>query len=247
MLFDRARRTNDDDELSPLRHVALPVGIYGKIAPIVCRTCAYRAHAATQGMLEDRRMPDSCSNVQDLPLIPVRQRTALVVPLALGIFVCDLASKWLVFRACGAIINLAGPHADYERVIDVIPGCFDLQCVMNPGAFSGWFGGWYWFLIVVSLVALAVIGAYVLRGRVHSRLFLVSLACIAGGTAGNLYDRIFYAGVRDFFHLYVSVGARTWTWPNFNIADMAICVGVGLWILLEFAVSRARRPPPRTH
>ncbi len=190
---------------------------------------------------KETRMSHARPVAEDVPLIPVSQRTALAVPLALGIFAADLTSKWLVFRACDARIDPAGPHADYARVIDVIPGFFDLQCVMNPGAFSGWFGGWYWFLIAVSIAALIAIGAYILKGRVHRRLFLVSLACIAGGTAGNLYDRALYAGVRDFFHFFLTIGGKTWTWPNFNIADSAICVGVGLWILLELTMSRARR------
>lgn len=187
-------------------------------------------------------MPHQTSTDRNAPLSPT-QKAALFVPLALGVFVFDLLSKWVVFRAAGArvIARADGPYADADRVIDVIPGFFDLQCVMNAGAFSGWFRGWYWFLIIVSVAALAAIAAYVLYGRMHRRLFAAALACIAGGTAGNLYDRIVYAAVRDFFHAYISIGGRTWTWPNFNIADAAICTGVGLWIVLEFATSRARR------
>jgi signal peptidase II len=191
-------------------------------------------------------MPEPRANVEEAPLVPVRQRALVVVPLALGIFALDLATKWLVFRVCGAHIETAGPHAVYERVLDVIPGCFDLQCVMNPGAFSGWFFGMHGFLSLVSIAALAVIGLYVLKGRVRRRLFLVSLACIAGGTAGNLYDRILYAGVRDFLHFFVALGGKTYTWPNFNLADMAICTGVGLWVLCELTAGRgADAKPPR--
>ncbi len=191
---------------------------------------------------ENRRMPDT-RPIDSGSALPARQKAALFVPLALSLFVLDLAGKWVVFRAAGArIIRRAdGPYVDADRVIDVIPGFFDLQCVMNAGAFSGWFRGWYWFLIIVSVAALAGIIAYVLYGRVHSRLLVAALACIAGGTAGNLYDRVVYAAVRDFFHAYVSIGGRTLTWPNFNVADAAICTGVGLWIVLELATSRAPR------
>ena len=187
-------------------------------------------------------MPDQTSKDRS-PLLSATQKAAIFVPLAVGVFALDLASKLVVFRAADACIirGSDGPYADAARVIPVIPGFFDLQCVLNAGAFSGWFRGWYWFLIIVSVAALAAITAYVLYGPVHGRLFAAALACIAGGTAGNLYDRIAYGAVRDFFHAYVTIGGRTWTWQNFNVADAAICAGAGLWITLEFALSRGRR------
>lgn len=59
-------------------------------------------------------------------------------------------------------------------------------------------------------------------------------ALFVGGAIGNLIDRIFIGQVIDFFDFRI--------WPIFNVADIAICVGVGLiiWniIMTEFLNSR---------
>lgn len=166
--------------------------------------------------------------------IPRSRRLALFFPVVVGIVAADLVSKRLIFSAAGAEIR-----DGVVRVADtirIIPGFFELQCVMNQGAFSGWFAGWFWFLIVVSIAALGAIAGYVAFGRIRSWSFLVSLSLIASGTAGNLYDRCVFGAVRDFFRFFIQ-GTKL-TWPNFNVADMSICAGVGLWILVEFRAGR---------
>ena len=58
------------------------------------------------------------------------------------------------------------------------------------------------------------------------------LGLIWGGTCGNLYDRAVHGYVRDFVKWFLEWGGRQHVWPNFNVADSAICVGVGLLVLL---------------
>ncbi len=172
--------------------------------------------------------------------LSMKERCILLLLPAFGILLVDLASKEIVFRAAGAVIRQG--RVVSAHVIKVIPGFFQLQCVMNPGAFSGWFAGWYWFLVVISIAALIAIGAYVFLGRPTGPLFLFCLGCIAGGTAGNLYDRLVYGAVRDFFRFFIRLpGGKELTWPNFNVADASICIGVGLWIFLEFYVGRKQQ------
>ena len=48
------------------------------------------------------------------------------------------------------------------------------------------------------------------------------------GAIGNLVDRIRYGYVIDFIDFYVTRGANEHHWPTFNVADVWICVGVGL-------------------
>ena len=50
---------------------------------------------------------------------------------------------------------------------------------------------------------------------------------IAGGAVGNLIDRLRFGAVIDFLDFYV----KTYHWPAFNVADSAITVGVGLFLL----------------
>ena len=54
----------------------------------------------------------------------------------------------------------------------------------------------------------------------ESRLVQLGIALFAGGALGNLIDRIRIGLVIDFFDLRI--------WPIFNVADIAICLGVGL-------------------
>lgn len=174
------------------------------------------------------------------PALSHWERLLILIPLVSGLVAADLASKAAVFSAAGA--HVADGRVSDQRVIEIIPGFFELQCVMNPGAFSGWFGGWSGFLAVVSVAALAAIAIYFAFGNLTSRLFAASLSFIAGGTAGNLYDRLLYGAVRDFFHFYIPRGGgRALSWPNFNVADMSICIGVGLWILLELVAGKRAR------
>jgi signal peptidase II len=56
-----------------------------------------------------------------------------------------------------------------------------------------------------------------------------SLVLILSGAVGNMYDRIFYGYVIDFLDMYYG----GYHWPAFNIADMSISTGVGLWLLVE--------------
>lgn len=179
-------------------------------------------------------------------VLPRSTRFRLLAAIILPVVTLDLLSKWIVFHTTQARIELVHsiPRVVTQQEIQVIPAFFDLQCVMNPGAFRGWFGGWSWLLIAISAVALATIITYTAVGYISRRTFIASLACIAAGTAGNLYDRIVYGAVRDFLHFYIHLGGRQWSWPNFNIADMAICTGVGLWMLV--ALTEDRPPTPRS-
>jgi signal peptidase II len=56
------------------------------------------------------------------------------------------------------------------------------------------------------------------------------LALVIGGAAGNVYDRLTLGYVVDFISLHY----QDLYWPAFNVADSAICLGVGLLILDSF-------------
>ena len=56
---------------------------------------------------------------------------------------------------------------------------------------------------------------------------------ILGGAIGNLYDRVQYDAVRDFIEVWFG-DLKGWHWPTFNVADIALVVGIGLLILRSF-------------
>lgn len=89
--------------------------------------------------------------------------------------------------------------------------------------------------IIIIFITAFVIGfiLYYLfrRAAEYERL---PLAFIAGGALGNLIDRVRFGAVVDFLDFHIG-GAH---WPAFNVADVFICLGVGLYILNWFLARR---------
>ncbi len=117
--------------------------------------------------------------------------------------------------------------------IEVIEGFFYITHVRNPGAAFGmlsnadasWRVG---FFIGVSILASVLVISFYRSLDSDDRYSAASLALIFSGAVGNLIDRIRYHEVIDFLHF------RLWhnySWPDFNVADSCIVVGVGLLIL----------------
>lgn len=109
---------------------------------------------------------------------------------------------------------------------------FNLVLAHNKGAafsFLAAEGGWQRYLFTGIAIAAAVFIIYLLKRHAGQRLFCWALAMILGGAIGNLIDRVLYGHVIDFLDFYVG----KWHWPAFNVADMAIVGGAGLFILDE--------------
>ncbi len=119
----------------------------------------------------------------------------------------------------------------YQRV-EVIHGFFDLTHVRNTGGAFGIFGGEKGGLgsilfVVISLVAIGAIVFLFFRIKESEKTLAVAFSFILSGAVGNLIDRLRYGEVVDFldFHLW------GYHWPAFNVADSAICIGIGLMAL----------------
>ncbi len=116
--------------------------------------------------------------------------------------------------------------------IELIPNFLNLTYIHNRGAVFGLGSSvtspyLSWGLSILSLVSLAVILVYFLRLETRNPRMFVGLALVLGGAVGNLYDRLRHGYVIDFIDMH-------WFdrhWPFFNIADMSICIGVGLLLL----------------
>lgn len=113
-----------------------------------------------------------------------------------------------------------------ESVV-VVENIFHWTYVLNSGAAFGILSGGRWILILIALsVGLAV---WFLREEIAAggRYSKIGSALFLGGALGNLIDRVRTGLVVDFFDFRV--------WPVFNVADIAICVGVGclVWSLLK--------------
>jgi len=172
-----------------------------------------------------------------------RHRLGLHLGTAGTLVALDLWSKAAIFRHLGAeIVDRPGqpPSVHAERAVVLFPG-FALEAAMNPGAFNGMFASVGWLLLAISVIAvLGTLAISVIPKRMPLSITL-ALGLIAGGAAGNFYDRITYGAVRDFVKWYY----RDLVWPNFNIADSGIVVGVSLILWCEFASSRREKRAAR--
>ena len=161
----------------------------------------------------------------------------------------DLWTKDAIFELL-EVQSAGNPPAVIDQTeIEIIPGYFDLQANYNYGAFSGWFSKHPGALTALSALALCLILGIVIqharRSPAPSPTFVVALALLWGGTLGNFHDRVLIGAVRDWIKWFFVRDGREIVWPNFNIADSAICTGVGLIVLLEIlnAVRERKRKP----
>ena len=90
-------------------------------------------------------------------------------------------------------------------------------------------GGWQrWFFIAFSIVVIIII-IYILKKENFSEY--VPFSFVLAGAVGNLFDRIYYGYVIDFIEFYY----KDLYWPIFNVADIAISVGIILLLYNMFS------------
>ncbi len=141
--------------------------------------------------------------------------------IALGVFLSDRLTKWLIEEDLGL----------YEFKI-VIPGFLELTHTRNTGMAFGILSGsaspWVPVaLATVSTLAFLLILGFALRNPVTRGRLQWGLMLILGGAAGNLHDRLTYGYVTDFIDVFYG----SYHWPTFNLADSAITIGIGLFLI----------------
>ncbi len=121
--------------------------------------------------------------------------------------------------------------------ITIVPGFFHLVHVGNTGAAWGIFAGKSLWL--AALAAFTLLAIYLFRRHLEldRPIVQVIFGMLCGGIVGNFVDRLLHGHVVDF--LLFTFGS--FHWPAFNIADSAICIGVGLYLIHSF-----RTPAPAT-
>lgn len=147
-----------------------------------------------------------------------------------GIFVA-IVVLWLLLDQAAKLVLGQGEAGEviYESKL----GILNLVLVHNTGGAWGVFAGFPAALGVISLIVCALILVYLLTyGKGSSLLSYVSLALVFAGGAGNAVDRFWHGYVIDFF------STAFMDFPVFNIADIGVTVGVGLFIVSLFIDGR---------
>jgi signal peptidase II len=137
-----------------------------------------------------------------------------------GVVGLDQATKALLVR-----------WLELHDFVPLVDGLLSLSHVRNRGAAFGLLSDWdlpYQPLVlsVLSIAALLAITLYFVRLPATARLPRLALALVLGGAVGNLIDRVRLGYVVDFIHVYW----RQHQWPDFNVADSTITVGVTLLV-----------------
>ena len=125
--------------------------------------------------------------------------------------------------------------------VPVIPRLLDLHYVRNTGAAWGMLSGFSHWLVLVSVVMLLVLVVFRRWIMTDSTVHRCATALMIGGIVGNLVDRVRLGYVVDFLDFYWLERLGPHHFPAFNVADSAICVGVGLYILTQLWPGQAAR------
>lgn len=132
--------------------------------------------------------------------------------LAGSVVLIDQFSKFLALK-----------YLSSQASVPCIPKVMDLTLVRNPGMAFGLFSGFA--PVLFAIITISLIFLFLLANRSHgaSRVDRWALSLILGGAVGNWIDRLRFEAVIDFIDFRV--------WPVFNVADIAITVGVGLYFI----------------
>lgn len=117
--------------------------------------------------------------------------------------------------------------------ITIIDKFFSITYVKNPGVAFGWFPDWRLPPILMALAMILIITYYSLKLPEEERITRWALALLVGGAIGNLYDRVVYGFVVDFFLFHFGA----FDFPVFNIADVIIDLGVFMLFVDIFFLS----------
>ncbi|HPF97094.1 MAG: signal peptidase II [Flavobacteriaceae bacterium] len=120
--------------------------------------------------------------------------------------------------------------------IELIGHKFILKYVKNEGAFLGMGSDLnptlrILLLLVLPVVVLAYVTYYILKNKDMDKLSLIAFCCIIGGGIANVFDRLAYGEVTDFFFIDLGGVFRT---GIFNVADMSVTFGLLALILSNF-------------
>ena len=164
------------------------------------------------------------------------KRIVLIITLIILNIGCDQISKKMV-----------RDQVEFRSTTEIIGEKFILTNVENTGAFLGMGSELNpivktILLLILPIAVLLFVLRYLLTKNDIDNLTVIGLSFIVGGGIGNMYDRILYGQVTDFFHIDLGGIFKT---GIFNMADVSVMVGMG-FILLAGFVYRKKKPTKET-
>lgn len=143
--------------------------------------------------------------------------------LFLGIILLDQLTKIVIGNAIG-----------YQESVEIIKNFFSLTNVHNTGAAWSMLEGKMMFFYIISIISLVAMAYFYKTLPLNDKYTKLGLVLMMAGTVGNFIDRLYFQYVRDFLDVVIF----GYDFPVFNIADSALCIGVGFILLDVFLESR---------
>ena len=167
------------------------------------------------------------------------KKLSLILSIILGAIFLDQVSKGVLLYLITGTTPLYGPAWDVVPVpylMTNVCDIFNIVFTWNPGTSFSLFRALGEVAPIVLIIATSVVIGFILRYLfVRSTAYeRIPLALIVGGAIGNLIDRIRFGAVVDFLDFHIG----GWHWPAFNIADICIVVGVGLYLVNMYLARR---------
>ena len=140
---------------------------------------------------------------------------------AVVIFCDRIAKLWAITYACQSPLSLVGNYVScmvtYNRGVSW--SLLSYESVTGFGLVT---------ILIITIIGMLVV--HMIREYQGNQSMLVGESLVLGGALSNLYDRIIYGGVVDF----ISLQYGNWSFPVFNIADIAIVCGVMIMFYAAF-------------
>jgi signal peptidase II len=142
--------------------------------------------------------------------VAARNDKGLLITAATLVVIVDQVTKSIVTATLG-------PDSQISH-LDIAGNWFAIAYVENRGAAFGLFGEVSSLLPLIGIALVVALLVHYRTERNPPRIQVLAVGAVVGGAIGNLIDRLRLGYVVDF----ISIGP----WPNFNVADSAVTVGV---------------------
>lgn len=161
------------------------------------------------------------------------------IAIIVAVIFADLITKGFLLYLITGTVPLSGAAWSVVPVpylMAHVCDIFNIVFTWNPGASFSLFrtlgDGAPLIIIIATGFIIGCIGYYLFaRSQYYER---TPLALIVGGALGNLIDRVRFGAVVDFLDFHIG----GWHYPSFNVADICIVAGVGLYLLNWYLARR---------
>ncbi len=153
------------------------------------------------------------------------KRSIVIIAIIVATIAVDQISKILV-RA----------NVDPGSRSNIIGDYFTLHNVENVGAFLGMGSDLnptlrLILLLILPVIVLGYVTWHIFKDKSIDQLSLFAFASIIGGGIANVFDRIAFGSVTDFFHIDLGGMFRT---GIFNMADLSVTTGMSILVFASF-------------